>query len=79
MKTLTTEMQLDNVAFNIRRGFGYEYDMCEKIAHDIVTIGFPQVTPKFEDLDRYIAYFMNNAQEDACGNIVIDFRGLSLC
>jgi hypothetical protein len=72
MKTLTTEMQIDNVAFNIRKGFGYEYDMCEKIARDIVTIGFPQVTPKFDDLDRCIAYFMSHTEYDYKGNIVFD-------
>ena len=72
MKTLTAERQLELIEFCIKRNFGYEDEMCTKIAKDIVTIGFTQVTPKVENIERYIEYFMTNTIEDRLGNIIFD-------
>ena len=72
MKTLTKQQQLELVDFCVKRGYGYENEMCTKIATDIVTIGFAQVTPKVENIEHYIEYFMSNTEEDYKGNIIFD-------
>lgn len=72
MKTLTKEQQIETVDFYIKRGYGYKDEMCKKIAEDIVAIGFAQVTPKVENIKRYIEYFMMNTTEDRLGNIIFN-------
>ena len=77
MKNLTKEQQIARVSFDVRRGYKYEWEECDKIAAEIVTICFPQVVPDFKDVPQYIDYFMDNAELDRSGNIVIP-KGLQL-